>query len=135
MSHVVIDDAAKAKATALVAYAEANPYRPADPGARVPSEDPGHVAVFDSFRVVFSFTETRGVRLRQVSISLVSRRRGMYPDPIMAFAIADLLGFTGWTENAAGIPPPGWGFWPVPANNCVMIIQPIGSTVPREAMS
>lgn len=130
MSHIVIDDAAKAKAAALVAYAEAHPYRPDEPGTRVPAEDPNQVAQFDSFRVVFSFTEVQGVLLRQLSISLVNRRRGMYPDPIMAFAIADLLGFTGWAEGSMRIPA-GWSCKPIPADGCVSIIQPVGSTVPK----
>lgn len=134
MSHFIIDAAAKAKAAALVAHAEANPYRPEEPGARVPADDPGLVAVFDSFRVVFSITEMQGVRMRQLSISLVSRRRGMYPDPIMAFALADLLGFTGWSEGSNRVPD-GWSCRPVPADGCVSIVEPIGSTVPREAMS
>lgn len=131
MSYFIVDEAAEVKAAALVAYAEAHPYRPDEPDARVPGDDPGHVAVFDSFRVVFSITEMQGVRLRQLSISLVSRRRGMYPDPIVAFAIADLLGFTGWTEHASRTPPPGWSFRPVKRDCCVSIVQPIGSTVPK----
>lgn len=133
MSHLVIDDAAVAKAAALTAHAEAHPYRPETPGARVPADDPAHVAVFDSFRVVFSITEMQGVRVRQLSISLVNRRRGMYPDPIMAFTIADLLGFTGWNgaEGYLNNMPPDWRCRPIPADNCVSIIQPIGSTIPK----
>lgn len=133
MSHFIIDDAAKAKAAALVAYAEAHPYRPDEPDARVPGDDPGHVAVFDSFRVVFSFTELQGVRVRQISISLISRRRGMYPHPTMAFALADLLGFTGWTDDLVRreLPPSDWRCRPVESDNCVSIVQPIGATVPK----
>lgn len=131
MSHFIVDDAARAKAAALTAHAEANPYRPEEPDARVPADDPGLVAVFDSFRVVLSITEMQGVRFRQLSISLVNRRRGMYPDPIMAFALADLLGFTGWSEGSNRVPA-GWSCRPVPTDGCVSIVQPIGATMPKE---
>lgn len=133
MSHFIVDAAAKAKAAALVSYAEAHPYRPETPGARIPADDPGLVAIFDSFRVVFSITEMRGVRLRQLSISLVNRRRGIYPHPHMAFAMADLLGFTGWAVDGRSpeLPAPDWSCRPVERDGCVSIIQQIGTTVPK----
>lgn len=137
MSHLMIDDEARAKAAELITYAEAHPYLADDPAAAAPGGDPGHVATFGSFRVVFSFTEKQGVRFRQLSVSVPNRRPGTYPDPIMVFEIAALLGFTGWNSEPDTIPrmPEGWSCKPIPEDRCVSVIQPIGATAPRGRMS
>lgn len=121
MTPQFLGDEARAEASRVVAYAMDHPYRP---GANAPSPggDPGHVATFDTYRAVFSFTEYRGVTYRQISVSDFSKD---LPHRATVFAIADLFGFTGWDRSTLEHPPQGWDVWVGKAERCVLIAQQI----------
>lgn len=118
---LVLDDAAKAEAARVVAYAMDHPYRPRA-GGRPPGDDPGHVAMLNTYRAVFSFTELSGATFRHLTVSVPGER---YPNPAAAFAIADLFGFTGWDQRTIDRPPDSWGIEVKPAEHCVSLVQKI----------
>lgn len=133
---LVIDDEALARAAKILASAEANPYRPG-PGVRVPADDPDLVGQFNTYRVVFSYTEAEGIRCRHMSVSIPVDKPTpkIYPDPFAVFILAELFGFTGYDDSRPLKLPDDWQCSPHEEQRCVVVIQPIGSTIPRGAMS
>jgi len=119
-----IDAAAIECAKTILAYAEKNPYRPGQ-GGIAPGHDPNLVAIFNEIRVAFSFTHLEGDVFRHVSISVPEA--GQYPNPMIALAIADLFGFTGW-DHTAEIPE-GWTGGVNQDEGCVVFIQKIEEPV------
>ncbi len=115
---VVIDEAATARAAEIVAYAARHVYRPGR-GDPAPGDNEKHVAFFNRVRVAFSFTHYEGELFRHISISVP--KRGEYVNPLIAFALADLFGFTGWDQTMKV--PEGWEAAPRPDENCIMIAQ------------
>jgi hypothetical protein len=120
MRPLIIDDAARAEAARVLAYAKANPYRTGDP---VPGDDPRFVAYFGTYRAVFTYTHSDGLIFRHLTISVPSDK---YPNVIAAFAIADLFGFTGHAES--------WSIDVNKAEHCVVVVQPVAANVPRKDM-
>jgi hypothetical protein len=125
---LVIDDAARAQASAIVSFAEWHPFMPGR-NATPPGDVPEHVGTFgDGYRAVFSFTHVDGVVYRHLSVSVPG---GLYPNPIAALMLADLFGFTGW--DGSGVFPESWTCRrveePVP---CIAILEPVRMTVPAK---
>jgi hypothetical protein len=103
MRPLIIDAAARAQAARMIRNARRRPYHIGDP---VPGYDPAFVGYFDSYRVVFTFTEAKGITYRHLSISVPSDK---YPNPAAAFMIAaDLFDFVGWDGATLDRPPAGW---------------------------
>lgn len=87
---LVIDTEAQAKADELVAYAMDHPYRPG-PGVPSPADDPRHIAEFQTYKVVFTFTYLRGELMRHMSVSVPTE--GKYPNEFAVLELAKLCGF------------------------------------------
>ena len=102
MRPLIIDDKAKTEANRVIAYAMDHPYHPGQP---VPGDNPNFVAQLGTYRCVFTFTHISGKVFRHLSISVPSEK---YSNPIAAFMIADLFGFTGWNEQMGGQIPKSW---------------------------
>ena len=117
---LIIDDAARAKAASVLAYAEAHPYHSGDP---IPGDDPNLVAEFDTYRAVFTFTHSGGAIYRHLSLSVPGTK---YANPAAAFAIASLFGFTGWDEHTIDLIPEGWLMDVNEAEHCVVLAQECG---------
>ena len=111
----------------LVSFASKreNWYKPGESNW-IPGNRPSYTIELDSFRCVFTWDEREGVILRHLSIS-VPEGVGFYPDPIVAFTIAKMFGFTGGKEHEGVVIGPGkdWMCGPVPHENCVAFVQPI----------
>jgi hypothetical protein len=116
---LVIDDTARAKVAAVLAHAEKNHYREGGP---TPGDDPRFVAHLDTYRAVFSFTNVKSRTYRHLSISVPAKG---YPNPIAAFFIADLFGFTGYDQNTPTLPGTTWLLLVNKDEHCVVIVEPI----------
>ncbi len=119
MRPLVIDDAARALAASVRAYADAHPYRPG-PGVKPPGDNPEHVALINTFRVVYSLTEAGGQRFRHLSVSVPGTK---WPNPAVIWTIAELFGFTGWDQQAIDKPPDGWMMELDKVNRAVVVAQ------------
>ena len=78
------------------------------------------------YRVVFTIThapEHKPEPFRHISVSVPS---GAYPNPIVVWTFAHLLGFTGATmeEDVAIEPGPTWGIAIDKDENCIVVQQP-----------
>jgi len=116
---LIIDDAARAQVARIIAYAMDHPYRPG--GGSIPGDDPGHVAILNTYRCVFTFTHIGGRVLRHLTISVPAS--GKFPNPVAAFMIAELFGFTGYDNGEPFKPAPGWVCDVKKNENCLMIAQ------------
>lgn len=116
---LIIDATARERAARIVAHAEAHHYIPG-PGVPPPGDDPNFAGMFDTFRVVFSITHSNVKLFRHISISVPG---GKLPNPVAAYTLAELFGFTGW-DGKTITAPDGWmiGLEEVP-NKCVIIAQ------------
>jgi hypothetical protein len=126
---LIIDEEARTEAQRVIEHATNNPYVPFGTYP-APGDDPRFVAKFGTYRAVFTFTHVDGLIYRHLSISVPSTD---YPHPAAAFMIADLFGFTGYDGNPERVPPE----WDVDVNgleHCIVIVQPIGTHVPKEAL-
>ncbi len=126
MRALIINDEAIAKAAAVVAHAERNPYRPGDP---TPGDCPAFVAHLDTYRAVFTFTHANGMIYRHLSVSIPPKAEGdkeVFAGPEAVMMIAQLFGFTGMDEEK--LEPPGdWMIRPDPEQGCVVVAQIIGA--------
>lgn len=96
MGVLVLDDATKSVAERVRQHAEKreNWYVPGS--TAVPGDDPLHVFMAGTYRVVFSWTVGGDGRVfRHLSISAGPPSLGKAPSPIVVFTIAHWLGFTG----------------------------------------
>lgn len=117
MRALVIDDTAKAEVARVIAYAMDHPYIPHQ--SPVPGDNPNFVAKLDTYRAVFTFTRIEGKIYRHLTISIP--RPQMFPNPIAAFHIAELFGFTGY--KGADRPGTDWMIDVKHDENAVMIAQ------------
>src|SRR5262245_22969914 len=122
MRALLIDDKARAEVGRVVAYAMDHPYRPGA-GSPVPGDDPGHVVYLLTYRCVFTFTHIAGRVIRHLTISVPAKEK--YPNPIAAFHIAEMFGFTGYDEKKPDTPGPDWMCDAKKNENCVMNAQEI----------
>ena len=121
MRPLIIDDAAKAKATSVLKYAAAHPYRPqSDPA---PGYDPNFRAEFNTYSAVFSFTHIDGDVFRHLTVSVPGPK---FPNPAAVFTIAGLFGFTGWDERTINRVPDGWLMDVSDREGCVVLAQICG---------
>ncbi len=107
MRPLVIDDAARSLAQGICAFAarEENVYRPGGP---VPGDNPLHFCHINTYRCVFSITETPGPdrqRFRHLSVSVPGTR---WPNVAAVLMIAELFGFAGWDGKTLNRMPEGW---------------------------
>ena len=119
MRPLLIDDEARSKVNAVIAYAMEHPYTPYV--SPIPGDDPGFVAYLNTYRCVFTFTRAQGMVYRHLTISVPAKDK--YPNPIAAFMIAELFGFTGYNEKEPDIPGPNWMCDIKREDNCVIIAQ------------
>lgn len=113
-----IDDEARAKVQQVIAWAKEHPYR----GDFVPGDDPHFVAHLDSYRCVFTFTQHGGKIYRHLSVSVPSTK---YPNPIAAFTIAELFGFTGFDQSNPSKPASDWDIDINDRDHCIVMAQRI----------
>jgi hypothetical protein len=122
MRMLVMDDMAKAKVKHVLDHAldPAHYYRP-HKDARVPGDDPRFVAHLDvGYRCVFTITEEpSGKIFRHLSISVDGKDM---PNPLAAYSIADMFGFTGW-DGKSELPPRGWMLNVDKADHCIVLGQ------------
>lgn len=119
MRPLIIDAHAKAQAQRVMDYAALNHYRPGET-TWVPGDNANFVATFDTYRVVFTFSEMGGRVYRHISISVPSQH---YPNPAAVFALADLFGFTGWDQKTIDKPPDGWLVHINEDEHCIAVAQ------------
>lgn len=126
---LIIDDQAKREAARVISHAEQHHYRPGiDP---IPGDDDRYVARLGTYLVVFTFTHAEGLIWRHLSVSVPSDK---YPNPFAVFAIAQLFGFTGYDESKPDKPGEDWRVDVSSREHCVLVVQPVASNVPKEAM-
>jgi hypothetical protein len=120
---LLIDEQAKADVARVREWAEqpVHFYRPG-----IDSTVPGDLPEFrcflhHGFRCVYTITESNGVRYRQLSISVTGDN---YPNPIAAYTIAHLFGFTGW-DGKSDQPPESWMGAVNQKEHCVVLAQPL----------
>jgi hypothetical protein len=117
---LLIDDNARAKAERILAYAKKHPYRPGvDP---IPGGNKKFCAFFDTYRVVFTYTQKDGQTYRHLTVSVPSDK---YPNPIAAFSLAELFGFTGWDQHKLDRAPADWQVGVSEGEHCVALLQAI----------
>ncbi len=121
MRPLVIDDEARAAAARVRDYAE-HPealYQPLKDGVKSPGDNPAHVALINTYRCVYSITDTGANRYRHMSISVPGEH---YPNHYAVMELATLFGFTGWGDPRAAFPKD----WMVDVNKeerCVVLAQ------------
>lgn len=104
---LVIDEALRKKVARVIAYARGHHYIVGE--TAVPGDIPGHVLKTKyGYRIVFSFTRVPDGLYRDLSVSVQEPAKpGQLPNPIAAFEIATLFGFTGW-DGLSAEPPADW---------------------------
>lgn len=90
---LIIGPEEKARAKEMVAFSSQpeNIYHPG-PGAKIPGDRPEHVAHFNDFRCVFSWTAVKSGVYRHLSVSVGDPTR--LPNPVMVEEVSRLFGFT-----------------------------------------
>jgi hypothetical protein len=91
MRALVLDDEAIQKVAQVMAYARQHVFYP-DSATYVPGDNPEHVCELNTYRCVFTYTNTDSKLYRHLSISIPSKD---YPSPEAVCAIAGLFEFTG----------------------------------------
>jgi|SRR5215475_10582682 len=119
MRALFIDDEARRKVDRVIAYAMDHPFYPGK--SPTPGDIPGYVAFLNTYRCVFTFTRTRGMIYRHLTISVPPENK--YPNPVAAFLIAQLFGFTGYNDKKPEVPGPDWMMDIRDDENCIMIVQ------------
>lgn len=93
---LIIDEKLKERIAEIVAYAKDNPYIVGE--TIIPGDDPHYVLETGTgYRAVFSYTRMPDHLYRDLSISV--KAKGKFPNPVAAFVLAQLFGFTGYDEG------------------------------------
>jgi len=129
MRPLVIDADARAQAQRVLDHATEHHYWP-NKTVQSPGDDPRFVAKLGTYRVVFTFTHSKGIVWRHLSVSVPSQK---YPNPAAVFMIAGLFGFTGYDEKQIDKPGPDWAMDVNEGEHCVVIAQPCGHEHERRA--
>ena len=129
MGVLIFDERLKADIRRVRAYAERNKhwYNPDVASQKPPGDNKKHTLKTGTHRVVFSWTRKDLQVFRHMSIS-TGRVAGKFPQPVSAFTMAHLLGFTGADVDEHGLvmtPGPKWQTMPRPKENCIVVIQEI----------
>ena len=93
------------------------------PGGPIPGNNSKHMGRSGTFRFVFSITYTKDKTYRHLSISTAGTK---WPNPLAAFTIAHLFGFTGADVDKHGFvnePAEGWMINKEDAARAVVVIQ------------
>ena len=105
---------------------------------RVPGEDPRHVLLSGTTKMVFSWTtKSEGdttIVCRHLSVGVT--KEGRYPPPVVVWTLASYFGFTGAQRNERGFvtePAPDWRAMPNPEQNCVVVIQVVPWPFPKNS--
>lgn len=125
MRPLFINDEIKVQVKELVDWASSDYYHPGK-SETIPGDDSRHVIVLPvGFRCVFSFTvDPPGGVWRHLSISVPQQDK--YPNPIAAFTIAALFGFTGYDPDHPGTEPPtDWLLAQNKQDHCIVLAQPL----------
>ncbi len=91
----------------------------------VPGNLPKYTRILETYRLVFTITVLPdGEKLRHMSFSSPG---DTYPNPMVTFQVASLLGFTGAPMYKGFIPEPGpdWGIRIDEDEHCIVLTQPI----------
>ncbi len=122
---LVIDDEARERVSAVVAYAMSHWYWINSDW--VPGQVPEHTCQLGDYRCVFSFTVTPMPDfeiVRHLSISVPEK--GMAPSFAAAAEIAGLFGFSGWENGVkAQVQAGKWIAGPHAIDPCVVIVEPV----------
>jgi hypothetical protein len=105
----------RAKEIAVFSSQPENYYVPGPKAKKVPGDCPEHVAQFNDFRTVFSWTKVKSGVYRHLSVSVGDPTR--LPNPVMVEEISRLFGFS-----------KGYQDWQVdidPAHGVVIIAQKV----------
>jgi len=98
MRVLVIDNEAKEKAAAIMAYARRHIFDPSENGA-VPGDSPDFSCYLNTYRCVFTYTRSPDGKLyRHLSVSVPSKN---YPSIEAMAMIAGLFEFTGADQGVA----------------------------------
>lgn len=121
MRALLIDEVVKKEVQRVRDYAEQpdNWYRPGK-DRRIPGDDPRFVVQLNTYRCVFTVTEYPTAVFRHLSISIPAKD---FANPIAAFTIAELFGFTGWDGHSFNIPP-SWMGRVDKQDHCIQLMQP-----------
>ena len=120
MRALVVDAWARKQVQRVLAWAldPKHWYRPGK-DSRVPGDDYHFVATLSSYRCVFTISESPQGTFRHLSISVPSEN---YPNPIAAFTIAEMFGFSGWDGKSADLPP-SWMAHVSTEEHCIVLGQ------------
>lgn len=121
MRPLIVDDGAREEVARVIAHAESHYYKA---GMPTPGNDDRFVARLNTYRCVFTYTDSDGAIWRHLSISVPSKN---YPHPFAAFTIAGLFGFTGWDERTIEPPPEGWEIVVNQREHCIVLAQIVRS--------
>lgn len=129
MRALVIDDAAKLKVKRLVEYAQdRRNWYIIEFGGCSKQPPPGsnryHVIQLDSYRCVFSYSKQLRDQRVFCHLSISIPREDYYANPITAFTIAELFGFTGWDAKST-TPPHNWFIDVNHRDQCIVLVQEI----------
>jgi hypothetical protein len=118
---LIIDDVAKARAAKLRAYAEQPEHHYTPYVDAVPGDQPEFQLQLNTYKCVFTITKSPrdGSLVRHLSISIPAA--GSYANPVAVFAIADLLGFTGW--DGADKAGKDWTVGMHETERCIVVAQ------------
>jgi hypothetical protein len=123
MRPLILDAETKQSVQRVIDFASLpeNTYIPAN-NAQPPGDNPQYVAQLNSFRCVFSITESKGKRFRQLSVSIPSK---LFPNAIAVFTIASLFGFTGGTiiEDITTEPCASWQIAIDENAHCIVVAE------------
>lgn len=121
MRMLTVDETAKSKVAKVIDWARQREhwYDPSDKNAVIPGNDPNLQVHLDTYRCVFSYTRSQGKLLKQLSISVPSEK---FPNPIAAFTIAELFGFTDWDGTSMKLPE-SWMGGICKEDHCVILAQ------------
>lgn len=86
-----------------------------NPDATVPGHDPRHTLQIDDYRLVYSITQDRSIRLRHLSASIRNQER--LPHPAAIEEIIRHLGYVGGLASCEA--------YAHPVEHCIIVVQPI----------
>lgn len=126
MRQLGLSDESKKAIESLVEFASRpeNHYRVGtskwDPGDR-----PEFVHHVNTFRLVFTVTDGRGVLYRHMTVFAPAKSK--MPNPLVAFTLATWCGFTGGKrkEKVTIKPGPDWGIGAHKKHHCIVLTQKI----------
>ncbi len=128
---LMIDDRTMAAASKVREYAEKREHwyvvdAHMHGKTKCPGDMPEHTVIISTYRCVFSYTRiATGQVYRHLSISVPVK--GKYPNPVSAYALAQLFGFTGWDldtwDGRSQEFPADWSVGKNAKQQCIVMAQ------------